>query len=163
MAIIRANFGFYDSMIRGLVSTAFFIDASGPNNRIEIYAGPMPADADSFFSGYPGAGSPTSNLLATFSDFRITQNTVPSTGNNLDVQEAMFTGGFEPNPGTVTATGTGIAVWYAMYNTTRFATHGALLGDCSISGGTGSVHLDSLSIVAGSPVQLLHWGVRFQT
>jgi len=159
MAIIRANFGFYSAMAQGLSSTNI-IGTSSTQNYIEIYSGAMPADADDWFSGYPG--SPT-QLLATFNDFRIEDDV------SIDMQNVVFKSDSPPNPGTVNASATGTAAWYAMYDIGQVATWGAILGDVSVSGPAGgsppggaSMHLDSLNLVQGQPVQLLHWGIRVQ-
>ncbi len=116
----------------------------------------MPADADDWVPG--GGGSPV-DLLATFDDFLVVQNTQ----NNyvVSVQELVFKTDKSPNPGTLNATLTGTAAWYAMFYSTLYLTRGVLLGDVSLSGGNGSMHLDSLDLVAGQPVQLLHWGIEF--
>ena len=160
MAIIRANFAFYGAMATGLSSSSFMNTSSGVDNYIEIYSGSMPADADDWFPGYggsPGAGSPLVQLLATFNNFTI------DTDNTRNVQRVVLTTNYTPRPSTVNATATGTAAWYAMYDSGQEAVGwGGLLGDVSLSGGNGSLHLDSLSLVAGQPVQLLHWGVTFQ-
>ena len=176
MAIIRANFGFYASMINGLVfeSLYTFLTTTAADNRLQIYSGTMPDDANDFIvSGSPEGfqdGSPSSSLLATFTNFRIDAHDKPSNDATLDVQEAVFGVDWWPNPGTVNAIASGTASWWAMWNPNRIAATdnysgapiGALLGDVSLSGGNGTCHLDSLTITAGQPVQLLHWGVRFQ-
>ena len=65
MAIIRANFGFYHAMTAGFSASGGTISTLSSQNRIEIYSGTMPDDADDWQG--PGAGSP-SPLLATFTD-----------------------------------------------------------------------------------------------
>jgi hypothetical protein len=159
-AVIRANFAWYDAMIRGLIQLSGFMGPAQADNRIEIYSGTMPSDANDWVQG--GDGSPA-NLLVTFSTFRIQQHLAPLAAPEIDVQEAVFTTDFTPDPGTVNASATGTAAWYAMYDVGQVAGWGALLGNISLSGGNGSMHLDSLSLVIGQPVQLLHWGVRFQS
>jgi hypothetical protein len=161
MGTILANFGLYDSMMRGFITTSY-MSGGAVNNRIEIYKGTMPDDADDWVVGGPGSPS---ELLVTFSNFIIVQHLSPTTDPNIDVQEAVFQLQDAPNPGTVVATAAGTAAWYAMYSTGTVATWGATLGNVSLSGGNGSLHLDKLDI-SGSPlplVQLLHWGLRFQS
>lgn len=177
MAILRANFGWYASMALGLAyesGSQSWITGTSADNRLQIYSGTMPGDANDFsVSGSPLGfqdGSPSATLLATFTNFQIDVHDEPSADPTLDVQEVVFDTDFAPYPGTVNAIASGTASWWAMWNVTEVAATdpitglpwGALLGDVSLSGGNGSCHLDSLSLLSGQPVQLLHWGVRFQ-
>ncbi len=157
MSIVRANFAWYDAMMQGFNgSSGLLEDFPSTDNKIEIYSGTMPADADDWVPG--GGGSPI-DLLATFNDFDSAQNT--QTNYVVSVKQTVFKTDKSPNPGTLNATLTGTAAWYAMYDSISYLTTGVLLGDVSLSGGNGSMHLDSLDLVAGQPVQLLHWGIEF--
>jgi len=175
MAVLRANFGFYAGMIQGFIYTSSsWISSTPDRNVFQVYKGPIPTDANDFFDGYPvggsppGEGSPSSNLLAEWNNFKITDHTVPTNDPTLNVQEVVFDPSYYPYPQTVTAVGTGTASWWAMWSRTGsggsfpMTTYGAVIGDVSLSGGIGSAHLDSLNLVAGTPVQLLHWAVKFQ-
>jgi hypothetical protein len=157
MAIVRANFAWYDAMIQALTAFSGFMSSTSANNRVEIYSGTIPEDADSWTPG--GTGSPT-NLLATFADLDLNQNV--QTNYIVSVNEAVFDTAKAPNPGTVNATANGTASWYALFDTAAWSSsRGLLLGEISLSGGNGTLHLDDLTLVAGQPTQLLHWGLLF--
>jgi hypothetical protein len=156
--IVRANFAWYDAMIQAMTSSGGLLSTIVPGsaNSIEIYSGTPPDDANSWVPG--GGGSPVA-LLATFDTFMITQN--DQSNYAVSVEEAVFKTDRAPDPGTLNATATGTAAWYAMFQPSAWSAEGVLIGSVSLSGGNGSLHLDSLDLVAGLPVQLLHWGLTF--
>ena len=152
-----ANFAFYHALARGMGG---WLSTSAPVNKIEIYSGDMPADADDWFPGYggsPGTGSPLVQLLATFSTFRIDDANDQIAG--ADVQSVIFQPSAKPTPNPVNATATGTASWYAMYDSSRVDR--VLIGEVSNGAGTGTLRLDSVSLTASSPVTITHFGVRF--
>lgn len=150
MAIL-GNFGLGHAMAQGFPG-AFSTTAS--NNKIEIYSGTMMSEADDWVVGGPGSPS---NLLVTFSNFRPLN--APGVNATYDVQAVIFSSTQKPNPNPVNATATGTAGWYAMYDSA--AEDGVLLGEVSVTGGTGTLQLDSVSLTSGNPVTITHWGLRF--
>jgi len=144
---LMVNFGFYDAMTEGLEG---WMTTSNTQNYLEIYSGTMIDDPDDWVVG--GVGSPT-GLLVTFSNFRAIH------GYSTDVQALYFQAGLTPNPNPVNASATGTAAWYAMYTLSRAE---PLIGEVTVTGGTGTLQLDSLSLTSGNPVTITHWGLRFE-
>lgn len=153
MAIIQST-GFYKGVANGFLA----FDGGTATNTIKIYQNlaNMPADADNWSS----AGS-VADELATFTSWAIASTTGVN-GDDPDWGKVTFTAGTGlPNPSTVTATGTGIAAWYAMYNSA--AETSVILGEITLAGGTGTMVLDSLNLTTGSNTTIQTWAISFIT
>lgn len=148
MAIIQ-NTGFYRGFSNGAASPLTYSAAS---NFIKIYQtlANMPADADNYLEA-----NHTADLLATFNNWTLVIDAKPATADDPNFGKLVFS--TFPNPNTVNGTGTGTAAWYAMYRIPY-----VFLGEVTLSAGTGTLQIDSLSIINGSPVQLLDWSVVFK-
>jgi hypothetical protein len=147
------NFAFYHALARGMSA---FLSTTIANNKIKIYKGTMPTDANDW--NKDGYGSPADeDLLVTFSNFKIDAANTQNVAN--DVQSVIFVTAGKPSPNPVNATATGTAAWYAMYDDAAF--DGVLIGEVSATGGTGTLRLDSVSLTSGNPVTITHFGLRF--
>lgn len=148
MAIIQ-NTALYHGYAIG-VST---FDSSPSLNFIKIYQtlGNMPADADNYLEA-----NHTADLLVTFDNWTIVIAPTPATPDDVNWGKLEFSQ--FPTPSVVNGTGTGTAAWYAMYS----AANEVILGEVSLSPGVGSLQIDNLSIVNGSPVQVLDWSIVFK-
>ena len=148
MTIIQ-NTGFYRGFAEGMGA----FDGAASSNFIKIYQNlaNMPADADNYVEA-----NHTADLLVTFSNWSVAIDTKPATADDPNFGKIVFS--VLPNPNTVNATGTGVAAWYAMYNSTTEV----ILGEVSLAGGLGTLQVDNLSMVNGSPVQILDWAIVFK-
>ena len=140
------------------MATAFTRWDSTAQDNIKIYKGTMPADADSYD---PASPTYTVDELVTFTTWNLS---TPTGSDNQDAAQGRCeftpTTGF-PTPSTVNATGAGTAAWYAMYRADQLSR--ILLGDVTLSGGTGSLFLDSLGLTIGNPVTIINWGIHFKS
>ncbi len=152
MAIIQNT-----ALYRGYATGVSLFTFSPSGNLIKIYQtlGNMPADADDYLEA-----NHTADLLVTFGGWTFVVGATPTNADDVNWGRVEF--GTFPNPSVVNGTGTGVAAWYAMYN----AATEVILGEVSTPGGSplgsGSLQIDNLSIVNGSPVQILDWAIIFK-
>jgi hypothetical protein len=118
----------------------------GPNSAkvtLEIYSGTMPVVTENYAYA---ATNHASQLLAKFA-----QNTTYLTGVSPGI--ARLTSPWSP----VNATATGTATWFAIYGQGNVA----VIGSVTDAGpNIAPVYINSLNIVAGSPVNLIQFGLK---
>lgn len=129
-----------------LANTAPVLDGTASTNRFYIYKGTMPTNVSNWV-----IADNSSDLLAIFSNFTF----VKSTAGNKD----RIVCSTLPSPSTVNASATGTAAWYAFVNDSQ--TYKYFFGDVTTNAGTGSLHLDSVSLVSGNPVTIENFGIAF--
>lgn len=133
---------FLQRLAQGFESNCFSTTTDS-TNRILLYKGTMPTDADNWTI----AGS-SSDLLATWTTF---DHGVSLKTINMSVN---------PTPTTVTATGTGTATWAAFYST-AFNEDRALLTDVSEDGGGGGLIIDDVNVISGNSVTFVNFLMTF--
>ncbi len=112
------------------------------DNKFLIFDGTMPTNLTDWVEADNSA-----DKLAEFSGFSFTQS-----GSRVALSSI---------PGAVNASATGTAVWYAWIRSDVLTRY--FFGDVSGIGGTGSLHLDSVSLTSGAAVTINNFGVEFTT
>lgn len=137
------NFEFDKLFVQGMGAG---VDGTASNNRLIVYKGTLPADADAY-----SVATYTADELVTFSGtFTLV--------HNWSFDPPFVTFGVSPTVTNASATGT--AAWYAIYNTSQPTR--VLLGEVSTSAvGTGTLFLDDVNIVSGNPVTAVSFGINF--
>lgn len=125
------------------IRTAFSTTAS--DNRLNIYSGSMPVTADGF-----NPANYTGNLLVSFPSFTLTNDATTYPTSVI----------FNALPPNTVATGTGTAVWFAMF---RNATPSVcIIGDVSDNAGSCILKISTLNIVTSDTISALSFTMKFQ-